>query len=502
MQQQVNFDKLKYLYNSVPIILVIHFFSVLLFSMIMLHYVDNLALIVWIAVTMVVLLFRLYHYLLYTNSSDEELLANSTLWLHRYYTYVLIGGGLWGSTALLLFPQHEILYQMVVVLFTLGITATALGIISASWELVVAYALLSFAPLIIRLAWMEEPLYQTIAYIVTALGILMIFTAKHFGTVIDKALYSNFALSQARSDLASTKGELFTLLENAPIGIFYYDRGLRITDLNGRLLQILRRDERKALLGYDLNTLADERIKPALESALKNKEGHYEGMFYSSLAERTLYVELLTVPITDNHKEVKGAICFLKDLTAEMEARESHRQNAFYDPMTKLPNRVLFSDRLHLSLKQRVRHHFCCAVLFLDLDRFKHINDQFGRQTGDRLLYEVGQRLLKHVRSEDTVARVEGDQFLILLNALTYDEDDARHLALEIADSLLDAVKGDYEIDEHRVSVTASIGAFVCAGTADDDPDSIIKRADAAMHEAKHSGKNQAILFQSDFIKP
>jgi diguanylate cyclase (GGDEF)-like protein len=140
--------------------------------------------------------------------------------------------------------------------------------------------------------------------------------------------------------------------------------------------------------------------------------------------------------------------------------------------------------------------------LFLDLDRFKHINDQFGRQTGDRLLYEVGQRLLKHVRSEDTVARVEGDQFLILLNALTYDEDDARHLALEIADSLLDAVKGDYEIDEHRVSVTASIGAFVCAGTADDDPDSIIKRADAAMHEAKHSGKNQAILFQSDFIKP
>ncbi|MEJ2469244.1 MAG: hypothetical protein P8Y51_09360, partial [Campylobacterales bacterium] len=170
-----------------------------------------------VSVTVVVLLFRLYHYLLYSNSSDLELRMNSTLWLHRYYTYVLIGGGLWGSTALLLFPQHDMLYQMVVVLFTLGITATALGIISASWYMVVAYAFLSFVPLISRLAGMENPLYQTIAYIVTTLGILMIFTAKHFGTVIDKSIQNKFALSQVRSDLESTKGQLFTLLENAPI---------------------------------------------------------------------------------------------------------------------------------------------------------------------------------------------------------------------------------------------------------------------------------------------
>ena len=499
MPKQIDFDKLKYLYNSVPIILVIHFFSAILFSIIMLHYVDNLSLLVWIAVTAVVLLFRLYHYLIYTNSSDEELRANSTLWLHRYHTYVLIGGGLWGSTAVLLFPQHEMLYQMVVVLFTLGITATALGIISASWELVVAYALLSYAPLIIRLAWMEEALYQTIAYIVTALGILMIFTAKHFGTVIDKAIYSNFALSQARSDLESTKGQLFALHENAPIGIFYYDRDFRISDLNKRLLEILRLDDRKALLGSDLNAFADERALPALKSALDNEEGKYKGVFYAASAERSLYVELRTVPITDKNKTVTGAICFFKDLTAEMEARESARQNAFYDPTTKLPNRILFGDRLHQAVEQSMRHRFRCAVLSLDLDHFKRINDTFGHRVGDRMLYEVGQRLLKHMRSEDTVARVDDDRFLVLLNALTFDEADARHITLEIADSLLDAVKGDYEIDGHVITATASIGAFVFAGTGEEDPNGIINRANAAMKAAKQSGRNRAVMYRPGF---
>ncbi|MEJ2500524.1 MAG: EAL domain-containing protein, partial [Campylobacterales bacterium] len=359
--------------------------------------------------------------------------------------------------------------------------------------------LLSFAPLISRLTWMEEPLYQTIAYIVTTLGILMIFTAKHFGTVIDKSIQNKFALSQVRSDLESTKGQLFTLLENAPIGIFYYNSDLRVTDLNGRLLRDLRLDDRDSLLGFNLNHATDTRIHPALEKALKNKEGYYKGAFFSPFEERTLYVELLTVPIADQENEVNGAICFFKDQTAEMEAKATLHQNAFYDPLTKLPNRILFGDRLHLAIEQSKRHRFRCAVLLLDLDHFKSINDNLGHHIGDRLLYQVSERLLQHVRSEDTVARIEGDEFLILLNALTYNEEVAKRITMEIAEGLIESINEQYRIDTHEIAMTASIGAFVFSGEEYENPNRIIKHADVAMYQAKKTGRNNAQMYHWDF---
>ena len=499
MPRRLDFYTLKYLYNTVPVILFIHFVSVMLFSLIMWHYVDNPSLAVWVSVMVVVLLFRLYHYLLYSNSSDQELRADLTFWLHRYYTYVLIGGGLWGSTAFLLFPQHDLLYQMVVVLFILGITATALGVISASWYIVLAYALLSFSPLIIRLFWMEDPLYQTVAYIVTTLGILMIFTAKHFGTVIDKSIHGSVALFKARSDLKSTKGQMGALLENAPIGIFYYDGRYRVTNLNRRLLKVFKLGDRGDLLGGDLNGLFDSRIHPALESALKNKEGYYKGPFYSSFSERPLHVEALTVPSTEHEDGMKGAICFLKDLTPEVEAKRSLHQNAFYDPMTKLPNRILFGDRLHLAIEQSKRHRFRCAVLLLDLDYFKQINDTLGHFIGDRLIYLVSQRLLENIRTEDTVARVGEDEFLILLNTLPYGREDAERITMEIAEGLLESLRKTHHIDQHEITVTSSIGAFVFSGEKYDNPDNIVKHADIAMTEAKRRGRNHVQMYHSDF---
>jgi diguanylate cyclase (GGDEF)-like protein/PAS domain S-box-containing protein len=499
MQKLFEYERVKYLYNAVPVIIGIHFISMLLFALIMWQYVDNYTLVVWVITMVVVILFRIYHYILYSNTSEEELQQNSRVWLHRYYTYILIGGGLWGSTALLLFPQGELLYQMVVVLFILGLTATALGIISASWYLVIAYALLSFAPLIIRLSWMQDPIYQTLAYIVTVLGILMIFTAKHFGGVIDAVIQNKQALSQTMDELANEKNRFSLLLDNAPIGIFYYDQELRITDLNKRLESILQLDHRESLIGYDLNTVADRRILPALQNIIDKKEGHYEGPFYSSIAERSMYIELRTVPITDTNENVTGAICFFKDLTTEMEAKEAIEQNAFYDPLTKLPNRVLFSDRILLAIEQSKRHRFRCAVLFIDLDHFKQVNDNLGHYIGDQLLYKVSQRLLERVRSEDTVARIGGDEFLVLLNGLSYDEEEAERVAIDVANDLINAVRGEYRVEEHDIIISASIGVHIFSGQSGENPATIIKYADIAMYQAKRTGRNRAERYHEDF---
>jgi len=499
MQTQLDFEKLKFLYSVMPIIMAVQFVSAILFALIMWHNVNGTVLGVWIIAMTVISLFRLYHYTLYSNSSDEELRLNSTSWLKRYYNYLLISGAMWGSAAFFLFPEKALFYQMVVVLFSLGITATGLGIISASWPHALIFSLLSFAPLILRLGWMEEPLYQTIAYIISALAILMIFTAKHLGSMIEHAIYGKFAFSQAEQQFESSNSHSFILLENAPVGILYYDQNLRITNLNARMLKNLRVGSRDELIGYDLNLFGDKRIQPAFRAALNNEEGHYEGLFHSAVSEQVFYVELHTVPISDDKHRLLGGVCFFRDMTSEREAQETIKRHTLYDPLTKLPNRLLFIDRVRLAVEQSKRHRFRCAVLLVDLDHFKQINDEHGHYVGDQLLYKVSQRLLDRVRSEDTVARIGGDEFLILLNALTYDETEAHHTSMEIAEELIDIIEGEYVIEKQTVTISASVGVFVFAGDEIEDPTEIIKHADVAMYQAKRTGRSHAEGYHADF---
>ena len=499
MEKELDYGKVTYLYSAIPIILIVHLISIILFSLMMWHHVDEGTLGVWIAVSTIVLIFRLYHYTLFANSTEQEVHDDATIWLHRYYTYILIAGGLWGSTAVLFFPQHEILHQMIVILFILGITATAIGIISASWYLVVAFALLSFTPLILRLAWLQDTLYQSIAYIVSALGILMILTAKHFGAFIDVSLQNRKELFRAKNDLRALKDQFIALLENAPVGIFYYDKNLQITDINSHMAAIMHLDGKEDMIGYDLNEIADKRIENALKSVFENRQGSYTGAFYSLFNDHKMYIQLQTIPLFNDVGEFNGAIGIFKDFTAETEAKEAIRQNAFYDSMTKLPNRILFSDRLSLAIEQSKRHNFKCAVLFLDLDHFKHVNDHLGHFIGDQLLYTVSQRLLKQVRAEDTVARIGGDEFLILLNALPEENEEAEKITMEIASDLIDAVNEPYKIEEHELRISVSIGAYIFPAETDDTPASIIKHADIAMYQAKRTGRSHAELYHEDY---
>lgn len=499
MNQHFDFEKLKYLYNGVPIVLATHFTSALLYGLIMWQYVDNLSLSVWFSLMIVVILFRAYHYILYSNTSQEELHENSTLWLHRYFTYILILGGLWGSTALVLFPQQEIQYQMVTVLFILGITATALGIIAASWYLVVAYALLSFAPLIIRLSWMQEPLYTTIAYIVSALGILMILTSKYFENMIEKSINQQYDLNLTANKLNDSLQHLYQFIENAPIGVFMFDNDLTITKCNKRMSEILELESPDLLHGYDLSKITDTRILPALQNAINGKEGHYEGTFYSFFTDSTHFIKLFCVPVSGFLNEQEMGICFFKDQTSELHAQETIQENAFYDPLTKLPNRTLFSDRLTIAIEQSNRHKHSFAILFLDLDHFKHVNDNLGHYIGDQLLFQVSQQLISCVRTEDTVARIGGDEFIILLNMLPSEEDEQIHIAMDIASTIINALSQPYKIEEHELSIGGSIGVYIHQEDSTETPSDIIKKADVAMYHAKHTGRNHATLYHKDF---
>ena len=179
-----------------------------------------------------------------------------------------------------------------------------------------------------------------------------------------------------------------------------------------------------------------------------------------------------------------------------IDERTIHYQ-ANYDMLTDLPNRRLLSERLNHEIKRANRHHHFGAVLFMDLDHFKTINDSLGHAIGDELLKQVAQRIKGRIRDEDTVARLGGDEFIILLSKADDDLTTASENAENFATKILQLFHNEFNIDEHIIHTTVSIGISLFP-FPESSPEAIIQKADVALYEAKEDGRNTARLFFSE----
>jgi diguanylate cyclase (GGDEF)-like protein len=190
------------------------------------------------------------------------------------------------------------------------------------------------------------------------------------------------------------------------------------------------------------------------------------------------------------HGQLRDRVLLEHQFAAVVEQEEAARHSALHDALTDLPNRALFSDRLEHGLAQAKRHGWRLAVLFMDLDRFKTINDQHGHHAGDCLLQIVAQRLMGNIREEDTVSRYGGDEFVYVLN----DIQDEKSVTAMVA-KIIEKVEAPYEVGVHGVNVVLSVKASIGIAIFPKDgtmPDSLVKSADAAMYRAKQSGSRYA----------
>jgi diguanylate cyclase (GGDEF)-like protein/PAS domain S-box-containing protein len=195
-------------------------------------------------------------------------------------------------------------------------------------------------------------------------------------------------------------------------------------------------------------------------------------------------------PIHDRGGQITGAVIVFRDVSVEraMSLQLSHM--AQYDVLTDLPNRTLLNDRLTQAIASARRHDTGLAVLFVDLDRFKQINDSFGHAMGDALLQSVAHRLLACVRTSDTVSRLGGDEFVILLSELGHVED-----AVMAANKVLSALAAPHRVAQHDLDVTVSIGVSTFPFDGQ-DAETLIKNADTAMYHAKENGRNNYQFFE------
>ena len=200
----------------------------------------------------------------------------------------------------------------------------------------------------------------------------------------------------------------------------------------------------------------------------------------------------LSIELSVTELDLHGRRTFIltvRDITARKASEELIRFRATHDALTGLPNRALFDDRLGEALKHGARRDEMVAVLFLDLDRFKIINDTLGHSIGDALLVALSERLRASVRDEDTVARMGGDEFIFILRGLRSADD-----AVKPAQKVLDAIRPAFHIHGHELYVTASIGIGLCP-TDGLEPDQLLKCADIALYRAKERGRNRLQLY-------
>jgi diguanylate cyclase (GGDEF)-like protein/PAS domain S-box-containing protein len=202
-------------------------------------------------------------------------------------------------------------------------------------------------------------------------------------------------------------------------------------------------------------------------------------------------IEDSTAPIHDREGRVTGAVMVFHDVTQARAISQKMTHLAQFDFLTDLPNRLLLNDRLSQAIAVAGRHHQAVAVLFVDVDRFKHVNDSLGHVIGDKLLQLIAQRLVASVRGSDTVSRQGGDEFVILLSTVAHAADAALS-----AQKILNVAQIPYRVDEHDLQITLSAGISIYPNDGI-DAEALVKNADIAMLSAKDNGRNNYQFFRA-----
>ena len=344
-------------------------------------------------------------------------------------------------------------------------------------------------PIIFLTAFLDEVLLRR-ASITEPYGyILKPFDGRELNATIEMALYKYKAEKELR--LAAK------VFENGMDGIMITDADGKILKVNNAFTKITGYAPEEAI-GKNPRILKSGKHDTEFYKSFWNDlitNGKWEGEIWNRRKNGEIYPEWSLISVVkDNHGNTTHYIDVMRDITERIRYEERIKYQAYHDTLTGLPNRLLFYDRLSVALSNAKRSKGILAVIFLDIDGFKPINDTFGHDVGDILLQSITKRLINCIRQGDTAARIGGDEFTLILPQIMHKEE-----VDEIARRLIDTLKESYLINKHNLYITASVGISFYPDDGE-DMQTLMKKADIAMYSAKEKGKNNYQFYTPPYL--
>jgi len=497
-KERLDYDKMSFYYLSLPVMLIGHMLGAFLLSAMQLNVVDLYSIGIWLLLSFIMFLYRFYHYGLFRKESEKNKLKDADIWLDRYYSNVLISGIIWGSSAFLIFPQTDLLNQMILLLFLFAIGFSSLGILAAKRDLLLTYVLVMFGPLLWRLFFIEGELYTNMAFAVISLVLIMVIVANYYGKIINNSLNNRQHFVNIKQSHDKLKDRFFSLFERAPVGIYYYNEDLELQDINTQFMNMNKADDKDSLIGNTLYGVSNSQIIEAHQNAFNGKTGNYRGPFkVLNGKDEDIYVDLSTVPMLNSDGGIGGGITIVNDITSEVTAKEEMIRNAYYDMLTNIPNRTLLMDKLKNIIENKISTNEYSALLFLDLDHFKKINETFGHDVGDTVLKQTAHKIEELIGNHETLARISGDKFVILIPSIGINKEKAEESALTYISNINQSFIQPLKVAGEDYHVSFSVGAILFNNT-DASAFDLLKRAETAMYEAKKSTRGSTKFYHDN----
>jgi len=332
--------------------------------------------------------------------------------------------------------------------------------------------------------------YRPIAILGIGTAVTLSLSAILFSMAAARRRAVGLAHEMTRS-LRASEAKWHALFSQAPLGVMVLDRDGRVIDCNQAVADLIGAP-RERIIGFNvLHEARDPALRPWLERALAGERVTFESGYRATLGDGHGHFRFNFQPI-----EQEGSFsvlqCFVEDITEQHRARERIAMLAERDALTGLANRLLLNDRLQQMLLVAERERSRLAVMFLDLDHFKTINDSLGHSVGDTVLKTVAQRIAASVRESDTVARLGGDEFVVVLRDI-----ESVDTVANLAAKMMENITAPLALPDRILDITGSIGIAIFPDDGR-DTETLIRNADTAMYYAKETGRNNFQFFTAD----
>ena len=387
--------------------------------------------------------------------------------------------------------------QIFVVATLVGMTGGAMSSLFPDIRIVIGYIAIILIPLIVSLIFAKCDMHAILAFLVTIYFITQMI-------IIINTYKQNRELENKKEDIHNEQLELLKkeealdyFFEQAPIGIFSYDMDLVITDTNQAFLKLFSLN-REDMLGRSLHTLPDSRPLEALEKALYSPQT-YAGP-YTSIKGHSLWVEAQCFPVHNYYNNIVGGICLIENKTKEHEALGEVQYLALHDPLTSLLNRRGLKEYVNTFMSNNKHETMYSLLIYLDLNKFKHINDSLGHKAGDKLLISISERLKIFVKTPCIVSRFGGDEFIVVSPFVANNIKDAEYESKLCIDNIEKVFLDDFNIDEMKLAISTSMGVVIIEPKSS-NIDEIIRYADIAMYQAKRNIGNTISYYDTKLDK-